>query len=138
MELLSAIALALLSSWTPINPSATAVVACDQIAPALAAPQCTAIGSKVIGGDIFFGGCPSNACDGGDGTSPCQANWNMAGTRVFCECENGPDVACRATVRTAPGQGGVTGWSCRNLGCDTSRVVAVEPLPTGSFYFCFC
>jgi hypothetical protein len=102
------------------------------------APNCTAIGEQTAGGDVFFGGCPTNACDGGAGTSPCQPQWNVPQTSVYCYCLNGPGVACKATVATAPGGGGVLGWSCKNLGCAVACTQIAAPLPVGRFYFCFC
>lgn len=96
---------------------------------------CTAKG-EVIDGEIYWDGCPSNACGG---SPACQVEDDDA-PRWSCFCDGGsaPYGKCQAKVNNPSGDSIPVGsWSCVKKTCTTNCNVTTPP-PNGEFYFCSC
>lgn len=92
------------------------------------------------GQDMYWGGCPTNACGNPYGTNPCQAHYNAL--RMWCECYNGALVHCKGEVAFNIDDS-VSAWVCIKVACGQACTKAIPPAPLEPgvpvyFYTCDC
>jgi hypothetical protein len=100
---------------------------------------CTAMLQNWGGGEIYWYGCPTNAC-GDSYNNPCQGH--QGALRVWCECLDGTAVLCRAEVAFKD-DGSVSAWNCVKFDCAGACTKTVPPAPVepgvpALFYGCDC